>query len=151
MFRAARALSFGGVLICSLMSGCASSTDDYCSALATQEKELAALAEGARNPDGDLFANSLVLFESMREEAPDDIVDEWDTLVFAWEGVGDAFAEADVSPEDFQLGGTSGDMTDDEAQAIADAAQELGSTRVVEAGNGIEQHAKDVCKVDLGL
>jgi len=151
MLRAARALSFGGVLVCSLLSGCASSTESYCSALGAQENELADLAGAARNPDGDLFGDSLALFEGLREEAPDDIVDEWDTLVFAWEGVAEAFAEAEVSPQDYQPGDTSGGVTEDEAQAIADAAQELGSARVVEAGNGIEQHASDVCKVDLGL
>jgi hypothetical protein len=42
-------------------------------------------------------------------------------------------------------------VSDAEAKGLQDAAAELASERVTAAGEGVEQHARDVCKVDLGL
>lgn len=145
------ALSLTGVLLVSLLTGCASETEDYCGALEDQKQALTDLAEDARDPQTDLFANSLEIFEDLRDRAPGDIADEWDTFIYAWEGVAEAFDEAGVSARDYRPGDTSGAVSAEDARSIQDAAAELGSPRVVEAGDGIEQHARDVCQVDLGL
>ncbi len=41
-------------------------------------------------------------------------------------------------------------MTDGQYDAVQQAVAELQSTRVQQASKSIEQHAQDVCKVDLG-
>jgi hypothetical protein len=42
-------------------------------------------------------------------------------------------------------------VPEEDAKAVRAAAAELGAARVRDAAGGIEQHAADVCKVDLGL
>jgi hypothetical protein len=145
-----RAALLAGVLVLSGLTGCSSDTDAYCDALGDEREALDALARSSDKPDADMFASGLDVFDGLRQEAPDDIRDEWDTFYFAWEGVADAFERAGVTPQEYRSGETAG-VGDAEAKAIEDAAAELGSQRVVEAGQGIEQHARDVCKVDLGL
>lgn len=139
------------LLMSALLTACASSTEDYCNALEDQEQALIDLADGGDTPQTDLFGESLTIFEDLREQAPDDIVDEWDTFLFAWEGVAEAFEQAGADPQDYDPDDSSNGLSQEDTQAIEDSARELGSPRVVEAGDGIEAHARDVCKVDLGL
>lgn len=139
------------VLVLSGATGCASTTEQYCSTLQEEKQTLTELAEGADRPGADLFGDSIDVFEELRDKAPDDVVDEWNTLIIAWRGLDDALAEADVSAADFRAGTKPAGVSDAEAEAIQAAADELRSPPVIEAGDGIEQHALDVCKVDLGL
>jgi hypothetical protein len=128
------ALLSGALLVAVSVAGCSTGADataDYCAALEDRQQSLADLAQASGEPDADLFADGLAVFEALRAQAPGDLRDEWDTYVFAWQGVADAFERAD-------------------ARGIEDAAAGLRSDRVVEAGRGIEQHARDVCEVDLG-
>ncbi len=83
--------------------------------------------------------------------APGDLGDEWGTLYFAWEGLADAFDAAGTTPRDYRRGETSDEVTVAEDEAIQGAAADLGSARVVEAARGIEEHAAEVCDVDLRL
>ena len=85
-----------------------------------------------------------------RDEAPDDIEDEWDTLVQALRGLSDAIRESGADPGDFAAGGTPDGVSAGQLDAVQQAARELQDLRVQQAGTSIEQHARDVCKVDLG-
>ncbi len=146
------ALVAGGLVVACLGTGCANSTEDYCGALEEQRTALTDLAGDASRSQTDVFGQSLEIFEQLRDQAPTGIRDEWDTYVFAWENVADAFETAGVTPQEYRPGGESSpEVSEAEARAIEDAAGELASPRVVDAGDGIEQHAADVCKVDLGL
>lgn len=146
-------LAPGALLLAALagLTGCAGDTDAYCGALEDDQQALTDLAKSSSSPDGNLFADGLTVFKGLRQEAPDDIRDEWDTFYFAWEGVAEAFDAAGIGPQEYRPGERPDGVSETQAQAIEDAAAELGSARVVEAGKGIEQHARDVCKVDLGL
>ncbi|HET6624950.1 MAG TPA: hypothetical protein VFG63_01040 [Nocardioidaceae bacterium] len=149
-----RVLLAGVLLLPVGLSGCSSATETYCASLADEKQTLTDLAGSAQAPGADAFADSLTVFRRLRDDAPGDIRDEWDTYVFAWEGVTDAFTAAGVNPQDYTPGTTQGStpgVTEEQARAIEDAAAELRSPRVLDAGKGIEQHARDVCKVDLGL
>lgn len=146
-----RALLASGMLVLASVSGCADQTEKYCNTLEDDKQALTDLAKNADEPESDLFGDSLAVFEELRDEAPDDMVDEWDTFVFAWQGLADAFDEAGVDPRDYQPANRPPGVSDAEAKAIEGASLELASPRVVDAGDGIEQHARDVCKVDLGL
>jgi len=133
------------------LSGCADQTDKYCGMLNDDKATLTDLRKTVSEPGNDFFGESLGLFEALRDEAPDDVVDEWDTFVFAWQGLADAIDEAGVDPAEYQPGKMPPGLAPAQAKAIEGAALELASPRVADAGEGIEQHARDVCKVDLGL
>lgn len=138
------------LLLVGALSGCASETEEYCDSLADQKQVIADLAGEANKPQADLF-DSLPVFRELRDDAPGDMADEWETFVFAWEGLADAFDAAGVSPDEYDPGDTSSGVSKEQSRAIEDAAQELRSTRVVDAVGEVEQHANDVCNVDLGL
>lgn len=139
-----------GLFVVAALSGCANDTENYCDALGDQKQAIAALAGKAGKPQPELF-ESVAIFQGLQEEAPGDMADEWDTFLFAWEGLADAFDAAGASPDDYQRGDVSNGVSQEETRAIEDAAQELRSPRVVEAVRGIEQHASGVCDVDLVL
>lgn len=140
-----------GLLVLATLPGCASDQEQYCDALREQKTTLTGLADRANNPDTDIFAESLAVFQDLKDEAPDDVADEWDTLIFAWQDLEAAFDRAGTTPAEYDPAKPPAGVSDAEAKALEDAAAELRSPRVVDAGDGIEQHASDVCKVDLGL
>jgi hypothetical protein len=133
------------------LTGCGDDTKPYCDELRTQQQRLVDLAGEAGRPGADIYDDSLEIFGTLREAAPDDVRDEWDTLYFAWEGLVEGFDRAGTTPQEFDPENPPPGVSDAEVQALEDAAAELRSRRVVDAGDGIEQHAKDVCGVDLGL
>jgi hypothetical protein len=133
-----------------LLSGCGGEdVEGYCEDLSEQQQAIDGLARdgtGAR-----LVTEGLEIFEPLRDRAPGDVRDEWDTLVFALRGLADAIADAGTTPRQLARSGQPDGVTDDELALVRDAAVELTSDRVQAAGTGIEQHAQDVCGVDLGL
>lgn len=134
------------------LTGCATGTDRYCGALEDREQELADLAAEAGGAGAeDAHARTLELLEELQAEAPRDIGDEWSTLVLAFEGLVEAFADAGISPADYDPAAPAEELSEQERRRIEGAAAELGSARVLAAAEGVEQHGRDVCKVDLGL
>lgn len=139
------------MLVLVSLSGCADQTEKYCGTLEDRRATLTDLAKSADRPGSDFIGESLAVLEDFRRDAPDDVVDEWDTVVFAWQGLADAIEAAGVDPGDYRPGNRPPGVSDAEAKTTADAALELASPRVTDAGDGIEQHADDVCAVDFGL
>jgi hypothetical protein len=137
----------GTVLVASL-AGCATDTERYCDTLAEKKQTLTDLAVAR---DGDVLGQTLDVLRDLRDEAPSDIEDEWSTLVFAYETLADAFDAAGTSPGDYDPASPPEGVTEQQVQRIEGAAAELRSGRVMQAADGLEQHARDVCKVDLGL
>lgn len=140
-----------GTLLVLSLAGCASDTERYCDALEEQKQELADLAARSADPDTDVLAETLSVWQDLRDAAPDDIADEWQTVVFALEGLVDAFDDAGTTPSEYNPDEPPPGVSEEDAARLEDAAAELASRRVTAAGDGLEQHAKDVCKVDLGL
>lgn len=140
-----------GALVALTLTGCSSQTEQYCDTLEENKQQIKDLAKSAEDQDGDLFGDSLEIFGELEAEAPDGVVDEWDTLVFAIESLDGALDDAGITAGEFQLGQQPRGVTDEEMTAIENAAEELRSEEVVAAGDGIEQHAIDVCKTDLTL
>ena len=132
------------------LAGCADQTESYCEALAGEKGTLAELA-AAGAERGDVLDATLEVLGDLRAEAPGDVADEWSTLVFAYEGLAEAFEAAGTGPDEFRPGSVPPGVTPQQAERIEGAAAELRSLRVVRAADGLEQHARDVCKVDLGL
>lgn len=117
-------------------SGCSDPAEDYCATLADERSSLRELTNA--KPDAGSVAEAAALFGRLADAAPDDLDDEWLTFVNAWQGLADALAVA---------GDEEGVETE---RAIRGAGDKLRSPSVVDAAAGIEQHARDVCGVDLG-
>lgn len=149
--RRAGPVLLGSLLLVTSLAGCASETESYCDELETQKDTLADLAIRSGEPGTDVLEETLDVWRALRDEAPGDIEDEWSTLVFAYEGLADAFEAAGTTPGEFDPGSPPEGVSDAEAERIEGAAAELRSQRVVKAADGLQQHARDVCKVDLGL
>lgn len=135
-----------------LAVGCGGSEDsvasefrDYC-AVAKQEQ-----AVFVDDGTGLGLVTNVAKLERIAEEAPEDLTDEWQVLIAAVNGLGDALASVGLEPGDFVDGQPPAATSTAAKQTIAAAANRLSQSDVIEAANGIEQHAKDICKLQLGL
>jgi hypothetical protein len=142
-------------LLCAGLTGCTSQQERYCSAVEDQQGPLAELAAGSGARDGDpgadVVGDSLAIFTDLSAEAPDDVAGDWDTVVFAWQRLDDALTAAGISADDVRPGQRPAGVSAAEYRTLTGAAEELRSARVLAAAGSIQQHARDVCKVDLGL
>lgn len=148
MPRARTALAVALLLAVPLV-GCANPQQEYCSALADEQKNLESLSAGAGDPGTGDLARTIDVFERLRAKAPEDMVDEWDTYVMALQSLERALADAGADESMFTNGVRPEGMSERDYAAISSAAVELRSTRVVEAAAGIQNQARDVCKIDL--
>lgn len=140
-----------GLLMVASLTGCASETERYCDELGAKKDTLADLAVESGRPGGDVLTDTVEVWRDLRDEAPEDIADEWQTLVFALEGLVEAFDAAGTTPDEYNPASPPKGVTEAEAELLRGAAAELASERVTAAGDAVEQHARDVCKVNLGL
>lgn len=133
------------------LGGCASDVERYCSELEEKGETLSDLAVRSGEPGSDVLGETVSVWRDLRDAAPGDVADEWSTLVFALEGLQEAFEAAGTSPQEYDPDSPPPGVSEAEADRLQDAAAELASPRVVAAGEGVQQHARDVCKVDLGV
>ena len=141
--------SLAAVLLVPLLAaGCSSQQEQYCSALEEEKQTLQELGDAGFEESGTV-ARTTDVFERLAEEAPEDLRDEWDALTGAWRGLERALAAADADESMFEAGERPEGMSAEDYDRISQAAVQLRSTQVVEAASGIEQHAQDVCGVDL--
>jgi hypothetical protein len=145
-------VAVAGVLVAAGLTGCGG-TKSYCSALKDDKPRLTKLAARSAEPGatgGKALGETVDVLAGLADRAPDDIKDEWDTLVQALRGLSDAIRESGADPGDFAGGAKPDGVSAGQLDAVQQAAHELQDLRVQQAGTSIEQHARDVCKVDLG-
>jgi hypothetical protein len=131
------------------VSGCGESRiESYCHDLGEHRKQIAAMLDSSS--PGALFQR-LDLMRDLAGKAPSDLQDEWQTFLQAVEDLDKALRDAGVKPSDFRGGKPPSGLTPSDQKAIVDAADQLSSDDVVSAASGIEQQARDVCKINLGL
>ena len=129
-----------------LLAGCASDQERYCEAVQEHQEELSEIAaQGGQES----LIDALDIYRDLQEKAPRDIVDEWDQVVRSIEALDEALTDAGVDPATYDPKKPPEGVSEDQQQAIADAATELGSRATVEALAGVEQQARDVCKTPL--
>ena len=151
---AARRVLMAAVLMCSGLASC-SQTKSYCSTLKADRKQLSTLSGPGRRQGrqgrgrGKALSRTDSLLSDLRDKAPDDIRDDWDTLVQALDGLDAAIKATGADPEDFEGGRRPAGVTEGQLRAVQQAAAELQATPVEQATQSIEQHAQDICKVDL--
>jgi hypothetical protein len=148
-----RPVRYVGVLTALLLlplSGCGeSSIESYCGEVREHRRQLAEMVSSEQGPEA--LLDGLPLLRDLAEEAPDDISDEWQTFLNAVENLDSALDDAGVSPEEFEGGRPPEELSQAEREAVADAASGLTTDEVAGAAGGIEQQARDVCKVNFGL
>lgn len=148
---AARALA--GLLLASsagLVAGCSGGDpyEDYCAAVEAHQTELTrTLGEGGRAG----LIEALPILADLRDQAPEDVSDEWTQVVEAVEGLRDAVAVADVDPATYDPAKPPAGLTAEEKQAIDEAATEVGSQETQLALAAVEQQVRDVCRTPLTL
>ncbi|QNN52559.1 hypothetical protein [Nocardioides mesophilus] len=145
------AAAAAAVLLAAALGGCgADATESYCDTVGAQADELQRLSGEAGDPGTDLVGDTLDVFETLRSAAPRDLTDEWDTVVLAWRDLAGALDEAGIDVTQYDASGPRPAGTSRrEVDAVRATAEALRSPRVRAAVDGIEQHARDVCKLDL--
>lgn len=145
----------GVLVLLALASGCGNPThlltggndvQDYCSALKGDQKQFAEMME---SPSA--LVSSLPMLDDLADKAPDDLTDEWQTFTTAVKGLRDALHDAGVKPSEYVDGKAPAGLGVADIKAISDAADELSSQATVDAANGIDDQARDVCKLNLGI
>jgi len=131
-----------------LLAGCGDPTEDYCSELKKDRKEFAEMLE---SESSSALLGNLPMLRDLAEKSPEDLSDEWQTYLRAIEGLDQAIERAGVKPSDFDDGKPPDGLSEGDKLAIADAAGQITTDEVIAAASGIEQQARDVCKVNLGL
>ncbi len=121
---------------------------DYCDEVAAQQKPLSE-ALGAGGPTALIVA--LPSFRALREKSPSDLRDEWDTVVGRVQALVDALEEAGVDPETYSAQDPPEGLSTSEMAAIDAAAEQLVAAPTVRALEGVQQQARDVCKMPLSL
>jgi hypothetical protein len=135
------ALAFG-------VAGCGDKGKSYCAALKGDQEMFSEMQD---DTSGLGLLEHRSTFHKLGDKAPDDLADEWQTFNGAIDAFAQALDETGVEPGDFVNGQPPAGLSAADRTRIANAASELSSADVVEAANGIEQQAKDVCKLQLGL
>lgn len=141
---AAAVLSLG---LAAGLAACGDPNQSYCSAIS---KDQARLSEMINSSTPDALITDLPLLESLAAKSPDDLTDEWQTFLNAIKGLRDALKGAGLSASDVK-GGLPVSVQGQQRRTLIAAADTLSSHDVVDAANGIETQARDVCTVNLGL
>lgn len=125
--------------------------EDYCAAFLERREELSDLsaqqAEAAKTGGTvDVLTPTLTAFEDLRSAAPEDLQDEWDTLVFAYRDLAEAVEDSGVDPAEFRVGEVPEGLALEDRRVLVRVASKLGAPRVVEAANGVEGYSAQVCE-----
>ena len=142
MIRAAAALLAAALLV----TGCADQKEKYCDAVEDHQQELGEILGGG-SPDALLEA--LPIFRDLADDAPEDLRDEWKTVIDAVAGLQEALEDAGVDPETYDRDHPPEGLSQADQDAIDAAARQLTSEETVTALSGVDQQAKDVCGTPL--
>jgi hypothetical protein len=131
------------------LTGCGGNDyDAYCGDLNRHQKEMSEMIDSTSQAS---LLSHLPMLHDLAGKSPKDLADEWQVFVGALDDLEKAIKDAGVKPSDFVDDKPPAGLSDSDRQAIVDAADQVSTDAVVQAVNGIEQEARDVCKVNLGL
>lgn len=140
-------------LLAPLLGGCGGDPfDDYCEAVAEHQTEL---TEITTSGERGALLKALPIYRELRAEAPSDITDEWQVVITSLtrlqQALDDARGGEGVDASTYDPKDPPDGVTAEERDAIAAAADEVGSTATAEALRSVEQQARDVCQTPLTL
>jgi len=130
------------------VTSCGDQEKSYCAALSSDQELFAAMAD---DTSGLALLKHRSALHDLADKAPSDLSDEWQTFLGAVDAFAKTLDDVGVKPGDFVDGQAPAGLSPAAHTRIVDAANELSSDDVVQAADGIEQQAKDVCKLQLGL
>ncbi len=133
-------------LICGL-GACGDPIENYCETLKQHRTELNQMVE-ADTQFGLITHRSML--ENLAAQAPDDLADEWQVFLGAIRGLDKAVEASGHRPAEFKAGTLPSGLSTSDKTAIKAAADRLASPQTLTAATGIDQQARDVCKVNLG-
>lgn len=123
--------------------------ETYCSEVEEQREPLGeALAAGG---DSAGLILALPIFRELMERSPDDLADEWSTVVANVQELADVLEDAGVDPATYDRADLPEGVTTAEREQIDQAAIALGSPAMRDAMAGVQQQARDVCGTPLVL
>jgi len=123
-------------------------TGAYCAALGADRAAFADMF--ASGSPGALIAQ-LPRLRELAAKAPSDLRDEWQAFLGPVERLHKALDAAGVEPDSFRDGRPPAGLDAASRQSIRAAADDLSSPATVSAAAGIDQQARDVCKINLGM
>ena len=131
-----------------LTSGCKSATEKYCDEVKAQQKTLTDLAA---NPDPDKIFAVLPPYEALAAKAPDDIKDEWATVIDRYQQLQSALSDAGVSAQEYAGNDWRKGLSEEQDNGVLRAAAGLVDPATRDALNGVQQQARDVCQTPLSF
>ena len=123
-------------------------SDNYCADLKAAKKEVDALKGG----DFSDLQKTTDAMKKLAGEAPDEIKDDWTTLLDGFEKLVAALKKAGLSDADMSTlqSGQIPDGVDMTAlNGLIDEIKALDTPEFQKAGDNINKHAKDKCGIDL--
>ena len=129
-------------------SGDKASGGDYCNDLKSAKKEVDALKGG----DLKDIQKTVDTMHELADEAPDEIQDDWKTLVDGVDKLVAALKKAGLDDEDMatlQSGQMPEGVDMNALNELMTEIQALNTNEFQKAGDNINKHAKDECGVDL--
>ncbi|MDP2773457.1 MAG: hypothetical protein Q8O61_07845 [Nocardioides sp.] len=121
---------------------------DYCAEVEAQQK---ALTEAQAAGGATALIDALPSFRALQEESPRDLTDEWDQIVGRIDALVAALEDAGVDPSTYDRDQPPAGLSDEQKTAIDAAARELTAPATVQATEGVQQHALDVCQTPLAF
>jgi len=128
--------------------GAGGSSKDYCADLKSTKKEFDALKGG----DYSTLQKTTDAMKRLSGEAPDEIKDDWATLLDGFEKIVAALKKAGLSDSDMaalQSGQVPDGVDMDALTGLMNEIKSLQSDAFLKAVDDINKHAKDKCGVDL--
>ena len=141
----------GAVLLATTLSACGGdggAGSDYCKDLKSASKTFDNLDSG----DVSGLDKAFSTFHSLADESPSDIKADWKVLDDGITSVEKTLEDAGVKISDFakiQSGELPEGVDPSKLQEVASSFTKLSDEKFTTAADGIEKHAKDVCKVEL--
>ena len=143
----ALAAGLGPVLLVLCLTSCSKDPEaDYCDALRSSRSDL---VRGLQGGAGSAAETALGVMKDLRAAAPPELHDEWDTVVFAYEDLVQAVEATGAPIDDFGAKTRPDGVSPRQWRQVREFAATLSSPRVIDAARGIEDHAREVCDVDL--
>jgi hypothetical protein len=140
-------LSGVAALALTVLSGCGGNEyDAYCDSVKSHRAELTKTLDAG---GAEALLDALPTFESLRDDAPSDIEDDWTVVTKALGELRDALDAADVDWSSYDASKPPAGVTQAEQDRIAAAATQVGSERTQAALAAVDQQARDVCHAPL--
>lgn len=121
----------------------------YCAEVEEQQDALGGELSSGGAATG--LINALPAFELLAEKAPDDIAEDWKTVIDRIQTLVDAIDAAGADPATYQRDDPPPEVDRQERATIDEAAVALSAPDSQKAFTGVAQHSRDVCHTPLYL